>query len=235
MSGEISAGTKVPVPPDTSAQPWILDAVSERTRSKLLASAVARSFATGEILYLAGSPARSLLLVLEGRVRLLRESHGRTVFIHDEERGGCLGEVPLFAGETYPATAMAAEPTRCLVLQRDALLEVLRTEPELALVLLARLAGRVRHLVDRLERNTSQSVLGRLAEYLLVRSGASPGRAFTLGASQQQAAEELGTVRELVVRGLRTLRDRGAIAALGGGRYSVADEALLRQIASNDD
>jgi hypothetical protein len=35
----------------------------------------------------------------------------------------------------------------------------------------------VRHLVERLDRNASQSVLGRLAEYLLVRSAASPAGA----------------------------------------------------------
>jgi hypothetical protein len=86
-------------------------------------------------------------------------------------------------------------------------------EPQFAVAVLARLAARVRHLVDRLDRNTSHSTLGRLAEHLLARSETSRGRTFTLGASQEQAAEELGTVRELVVRGLRTLRDRGAIGS----------------------
>jgi CRP/FNR family transcriptional regulator len=212
----------------------LLGAVSQRARSALLASAVERRFATDEVLYLAGDPAWSIYLVLDGRVRLVRDRHGRTTFIHDEERGGCLGEVPLFEGTTYPATAIAAEPTRCLVLHRDAILGALGTEPELALALLARLAARVRHLVERLDRHASQSTVARLAEHLLARAAASRGRGFTLDVSQQQAAEELGTVRELVVRGLRVLRDRGAIVALGSGRYSVADQALLRRIASGE-
>lgn len=235
MSTEPAAGTKVPPSQTGSAHPWIPDTLNQRARAALLSSAVERSFVAGEVLYLAGSPAYSLFLVLEGRVRLLRESNGRTLLIHEEERGGCLGEVPLFEGTTYPATAIAAEPTRCLVLRREAILEMVRTEPELAFVVLARLAARVRHLVQRLERNTSHSTLGRLAEHLLARSEACRGRAFTLGSSQQRVAEELGTVRELVVRGLRALRDRGAIVALGGGRYSVADEGLLRRIASGED
>jgi CRP-like cAMP-binding protein len=235
MSTGLDAGTEVPQPEPASGHPWILDALGPRARAALLALSVERGFAVGEILYLAGSPAQSLYLVLDGRVRLLRESHGRTILIHDEERGGCLGEVPLFEGGTYPATAMAAEPTRCLVLHRDAILEIVRREPEFAVAVLARLASRVRHLIDRLDRNTTRSTLGRLAEHLLARSASGRGRSFTLGASQQHAAEELGTVRELVVRGLRTLRDRGAIVARGGGRYSVADDALLRRIASGDD
>jgi CRP-like cAMP-binding protein len=234
MSAILGTGTKVPPPQQASVHPWILDALSPRARAALLAASVERRFTVGEVLYLASSPARSLYLVLEGRVRLLRESHGRTILIHDEEPGGCLGEVPLFEGGSYPATATAAEPTRCLVLHRDAILETVRREPEFALAVLGRLASRVRLLIDRLDRNTTQPTLGRLAAHLLMRSMSSRGRSFTLGASQQQTAEELGTVRELVVRGLRTLRDRGAIEARGGGRYSVADEALLRRIASGD-
>ncbi len=66
---------------------------------------------------------------------------------------------------------------------------------------------------ERLDRNASRTTLGRLAAHLLARAAASEGRAFTLGASQQQAAEELGTVRELVVCGLRVLRERGVIVA----------------------
>ena len=233
MSRDRLAGTKVS-PIRGTTQPWILDAVGERARAALLAAAAERSFGTNEILYLAGSPARCLYLVLEGRVRLLRESHGRTTYIHDESQGGCLGEVPLFEGTTYPATAMASEPTRCLVLHRDAILDTIRTEPELALALLTRLAGRVRQLVERLDRNSSHSTLARLAQHLLDRSAASRRRAFTLGVSQQQVAEELGTVRELVVRGLRVLREQGAIEALGGGRYSIVDEGILHRIASTE-
>jgi CRP/FNR family transcriptional regulator len=209
--------------------------LSERARTVLLASSVERRVAAGELLYLAGSPASSLYLVLEGRVRLLRESHGRTILVHFEESGGTLGDVPLFEGTTYPATAMAAEPTRVLVVPRDVILSAIQAEPAFALAVLARLAARVRYLVDLLDRNTSHSILARLAEHLVARSTAARGSSFTLGASQQQVAEELATVRELVVRGLRTLRDRGAIVARGGGRYSVADLELLRRIASGDD
>lgn len=234
MSRERLAGTKVSPVQTGDAHPWILGALGDRARSALLAAAVERSFATNEVLYLAGSPAQLLYLVVEGRVRLVRESGGRTIYIHDEQRGGCLGEVPLFEGTTYPATAMASEPTRCMVLQRDSILAVVREEPELALAILARLAARVRQLVERIDRNTSRSTLGRLAEHLLARSTASRGRAFTLGSSQRQVAEELGTVRELVVRGLRELRDQGAIEALGSGRYVVVDEALLQRIAPAD-
>ena len=108
----------------------------------------------------------------------------------------------------------------------------IHNNPDLALAILARLAARVRFLVDKLDRTANQSTLGRLAELILARAESAHGKSFTLGATQQQAAEEIGTVRELVVRGLRTLRDRGAIESRGGGRYIVMNEALLREIAT---
>ena len=210
---------------------WPIAGLLAPERAALLANATERRFATGEVLYLAGSPAQLLYLILEGRVRLLRGHRGRTVFIHDEGPGGVLGEVPLFEGTTYPATAVASVPTRCLVLRREAILDALRIHPDLALAILARLAARVRFLVEKIDSATTQSTLGRLAELLLTRAAAANGKSFTLGITQQQAAEEIGTVRELVVRGLKTLREQGAIEARGGGRYAVRDEMMLRAIA----
>ncbi len=230
MSAPPRAGTKVPRP-DPVDHPWPLATLPPAVRQSLLSSGTRREFATGDVLYRAGARADSLYLVLEGRVRLVREQHARTVYIHDEGPGGALGEVPLFEGTTYPATAVAAEPTRCLVFAREAILAALHRHPELAMAMLARLAARVRLLVEKLDQTSSQSILARLAALLVARASAARGRTFTLGGTQQQAAEEIGTVRELVVRSLRTLRDRGAIEAQGGGRYVVLDGAMLRRIA----
>src|SRR4051812_27288894 len=81
--------------------------------------ATERTFASDEVLFSVGSPSKGLYVVLEGKVRVLRAGDGRQHVVHTEVVGGTLGEVPLFDGGTYPATAVAAEPTRCLVLDRD--------------------------------------------------------------------------------------------------------------------
>ena len=112
------AGTKVSHRSAPRTHPWLLGALSDAARAALLRAGVERHYAPDEVLYLAGSPAGIVYLVLDGCVRLVRESNGRPLFIHDEPSGGCLGEVPVFEGTTYPATALAAEPTRCLLLPR---------------------------------------------------------------------------------------------------------------------
>jgi CRP-like cAMP-binding protein len=87
--------------------------------------------------------------------------------------------------------------------------------------------------VERADARVARPTRARLAALLLVRHAASGGRAFALARTQQEAAEELGTVRELVVRGLRALRAAGTIRAVGGGRYVVTDEARLRAEAGD--
>jgi len=231
MSLNTDNGTGVPLVHDNHEHTWPLAGMPADIRRALFSRATERSFAPDEVIYLAGTPAQSIYLISEGSVRLVREREGRTIHIHDEHAGGVLGEVPLFEGTTYPATAIASENTRCLVLRREAIHEVIRAYPDLSLAILTRLAGRVRMLVNKLERNASQPTVARLAELVLARARECAGEPFTLGSSQEKAAEEIGTVRELVVRGLRTLREHGAIDALGGGRYSVKDADLLKRIA----
>ena len=224
-------GTKVSLVHDSIEHTWPLAGMPGEIRRALFSRAAERSYGAEDVIYLAGTPAQSIYLINEGTVRLVRERDGRTIHIHDERPGGVLGEVPLFEGTTYPATAIASEPTRCLVLRREAIHDAIRAHPDLALAILTRLAARVRMLVNKIERNASQPTVARLAELVLARARAHNGDPFTLGASQEKAAEEIGTVRELVVRGLRTLREQGAIDALGGGRYAVRDADLLKRIA----
>ncbi|HET9983907.1 MAG TPA: Crp/Fnr family transcriptional regulator [Longimicrobiales bacterium] len=200
-------------------------------RRELAARAVLRRFAAGEVLWLAGSAPRGLFVILEGRVRVVRSPGGRTHHVHVEGPGGTLGEVPLFDDGVTPASAIAAEATTCVVFGRDALHAAIAADPGLAFALLRRLSARVRQLVERLDRLAAQSVPARLAGLVLARHAAAAGGPFALGATQSEIAEELGTVREVVVRALRRLREDGTLGSAGRGRFRVLDERRLRALA----
>lgn len=209
-----------------SAVPW-LSGVSAAGRRELAARSVTRRFDSEAVLWRRGDEPRGLFIVLEGAVRVVRGSGGRQYVLHREGPGGTLGEVPLFGGGTYPATVIAEEPTECLVFSLQALEAAIAQDPRLAILLLGRLAGRVRELANRLDRVTTQPVAQRLAAYLL-RRHEEAGGPFSLGQSQTKVAEDLGTVREVVVRELRALVANGTIRRAGSARYSVANEPALR-------
>jgi len=196
----------------------------------IAAHASERDFSVDEVLFSAGSPSKGLFVVLEGRVRVVRAGDGRQHVVHTETVGGTLGEVPLFDGGTYPATAIAAEATRCLVLDRDAIRGAIKASPDVAFLFLGRLAARVRTLVDRLDDRSARSVMARLAEFLLARPSRSESATISLGMTQTALAEELGTVREVVVRALRELVQRKLIASRGQGQYEIVDRGALERL-----
>lgn len=190
------------------------------------------SYAPGEVIFLAGSEPRGWFVVLDGLVRVVQGSGDRQHVVHSERAGGTLGEVPLFTGEPHPATAIAAEPTRCAHFDRKSLEAAIGACPEIAFVMMRRLALRTHALVHRLNERSARSVRARLVEFLLERSEQSTRSIFSTGMTQQALAEELGTVREVVSREVRRLVADGLIVSHGGGRYEIVDMAAMRREAS---
>jgi CRP/FNR family transcriptional regulator len=201
-------------------------------RRVLATKAVVRRYATGEALWAAGDPVSSLAIVLEGRVRVVREGRGRQHVLHTEGPGGTLGEVPLFTRGPAPASAIAAAPTRCLLLTRDTIEAAIAAEPAVAWLLLGQLAERVRILVARVDRLALESATTRLASVVLAEVERSDRDVITLGMTQAALAAELGTVREVVVRALRALREAGIVEPAGRGLLRVSDRARLRVLVA---
>jgi len=223
-------------------RPHVLEGLTAVGRETLLAQSVEKRFSTGDILWSAGDRSEGITLVLEGKVRIVRGSGGRQLVIHSGEPGATLGEVPFFTGGCYPATAIAAEPTRCLFLTHAAVTRAMAADPRLAFFFLKRLSSRVQSLVDRVDQITVNNVQTRLARFILerhqsaraaARSRSHPrnGVAFSLGMTQTALAEEIGTVREVVVRALRGLRQLGAIESTGDGKHRVSNLPLLERLA----
>lgn len=185
-----------------------------------------------QVIFRRGDAAYGMVLILSGRVRVVRERNGRRQVLHVEEAGGTLGEVPLFDGGPMPASAVAVEATEGVVLSPELVRAVVASDPALALVMLARMAKRVRTMADRLERMTLHGVGMRLAAALLERARRAPGHPLSLGMSQEQFAEELGTVREVLVRELRGLVQAGILAPLGSGRYELQEPEALGRLAA---
>lgn len=201
-----------------------------------LASAPRVKYRRSQTLWTAGDEARALAVILSGRVRVVRafslgRSAGRQYALHTEVAGGTLGEVPFFAGGSFPATAIAVEPTTCLMIDRSTLARAVAADPDLALRWLERLARRVRQLIERLEDQTERTVQQRVAALLLERHAAAAGTPFTLGSTQADVAEELGTAREVLVRALRHLREAGYVHSPARGRFVVTDARALARLA----
>ena len=209
--------------------------VESRGWSTLGRASHVATLSAGSVLWRAGAPATHLFVVLSGRVRIVRSHRGRQHLVHVARPGDSIGEVPVLDGAGYPATAIAAEPTECLAMPADLVLELLERDGALARIFLQRLANRVRVLVDRLAGQTLGDVRSRLAGSLVGLAVAQESDTIRLPRPQAEWAEDLGTVRETLAREIGRLVERGVVAREGRGRIRVVDAGTLEAIALGRD
>lgn len=230
---EVPTRTTLPISVDElRAKVTALEAVPDATLRRIAALAIERRYTKETTLYRAGDPADGLYIVLAGRVRVSRESVAHVELLHAENVGGVLGEIPVFGGGPFPATATAQTTTRCAHLPLAAVERLLTDDPAFVRFALARLAERSRALLSRIDALTATTITARVADYVLARAREASGAPFALGISQEELAAELGTAREVIVRALRALVDAGAITRSGRSRFTVANAALLRTMAT---
>ena len=195
-----------------------------------------RALRRGERAFEAGDACRGLLVVAEGAVEMRQVSpRGREQVLHAEGAGATLGEAPLFDGQGYIASAVAAEPTRLVLVPREAVLDLCRRHPAVALSMLEAMAKRVRRFAGLVEDLAFRQVTERLARHLEASSAASgvpvsPGTVVDLTLTQEQLAARLGTVRELVSRALAQLERAGAIKRSRSG-VVIRDPGRLAEAA----
>jgi CRP/FNR family transcriptional regulator len=218
---------------ETLSRAPLIGNLSLAARRVLATKAVVRRYAAGATLWRAGERVNSMAIVLDGQVRVVREGCGRRHVLHSEGPGGTLGEVPLFTGGPAPGTAVAAAPTRCLLLTRETIEAAIVAEPAVAWMLLGRLAERVRTLVERVDRLALDNATTRLAALVLEEADQTASDVITLGMTQAALAEELGTVREVTVRALRALRQAGLVESAGRGRLRVINRTGLRLLIAD--
>jgi CRP/FNR family transcriptional regulator len=151
--------------------------------------------------------------------------------LHTETAGGVLGEIPVFGDGSFPATATALDQTQCVHVPKAVIERLLESEPSFARFALRRMAIRARSLLARIDDLTATTLTSRLAAYIADCAAKSETPVFTLGVTQAQLARELGTAREVVVRGLAALVASGAIARAGRSRFLVRRLPTLRSIA----
>jgi len=118
-----------------------------------------RDYEPGATIFREGEPGSFLGLLVEGEVRIFKETDARqTRTVAVENRSRAVGEMALIDGEPRSASCIAVKRTRLLVLTRDQFDRLGHERPVLAL----KLALRIARLISRRLRMTS----GRLVDHL---------------------------------------------------------------------
>ena len=209
------------------------------TTQRLLSGARLVQVPAGALTQREGEQAEHLDLVVDGLVRaFVTAPDGRTLTVRYCRCGALIGAVSMYAsGFRMPAGIQAVVDARLLRFSPDVVRRTARQEPSVAEALLGELADRAVTYVHEITGSAFSSVRQRVARHLLdlaageprVRIGAAAAPALTVPVSQRQLAESVGTVREVVVRVLRDLREAGVICTRPD-RIDILDPIRLSRL-----
>lgn len=207
-------------------------ALDDSELSSLAARCGIRPYAAGESLFSEGEPCKGLYIVVSGRIRIFKtSSSGREQVLAIEGPGASVAELPVFDGGPYPASGSALETSELLFVSRADLRAICLEKPQVALKILQVVGSRLRRLVGIIEELSFTTVRHRLISWLLRQAGSQPS--FTLAASHQELAAQIGTVRELVSRNLARLQAQSFIE-MNGREIRILDrEGLEADLASS--
>jgi len=191
--------------------------------------AIRRTYTPDEMIFLAGEPCQTVYFIAEGSVRVYRlSSEGRKQVLALLNPGQAFNTVPPFLPEAIsPSSAEAATAVTLYAVTRGDFLRLMRSCPDLAMIILQDFATRLAHLTDLVEDLALHTVRGRLARFLLDQA---TGNAVVRRWTQDEVAEQLGTVRDVIGRSLRAFADAGLIR-VERGRIVLLDRADLEEEA----
>jgi len=201
---------------------------------ELLDGAVRTKLPAGSTAHWAHDEDQYFELVVTGVIRVfVTAPDGRTMTIRYCRSGELLGAVSLFSGEfAEPATKQALVDTQLLMISPQKVRALARRDLSVAGALLVELSERVRNFVNEIPGTAFATVRQRVARQLLDLASTHHdddlSGELAVRISQQELAAAVGTVREVVVRALRQLRDTGAVRT-ERNRIVLVDPAQLTE------
>jgi CRP/FNR family transcriptional regulator len=193
---------------------------------RLLAASQWVSVPAGTVLFDAHQPCRGFPLLLEGAVRVFKSTpNGREILLYRVEPGdGCVLSGGCLLGQTdYAATGIAESDVNLLLVAPDPFKELLLEHEPFRRFVFALYGNRLAEVMDLVEAVAFRKLDQRLAQ-LLVHRGP------LVHETHQKLADELGSVREIVSRLLRSFESRGWVK-LERERVSVLDPKALAELA----
>jgi CRP/FNR family cyclic AMP-dependent transcriptional regulator len=190
---------------------------------ELLAGSARVVVPAGSVTHWEGEPGPHLELVVSGVVRVfVTAPDGRTMTVRYCRPGALIGVMSLFAtGFAMPATTQALVDAEVLRVSATVARGLATRDLRVARAFLGELSERALGFVYEIPGSAFATVRQRVARHLLdlasARIGGRPGsdhragRELVAQVSQQELASAVGTVREVVVRVLRELRQDGVV------------------------
>ncbi len=178
---------------------------------------------TGEIIFQESSACQFYYQLVTGTVKWYNVDEEGKEFIQTIiETGECFGEIPLFDGGLYAATAIAEEPTMLIRLSKSSFLQLLKENPTIHFSFTKLLAKRIRFkflLLKSLALQAPEARIATLLNYLKKENKNFCSECHQLNLTRQQIADMTGLRVETVIRTIRSMHEKGVLTIDKGKVY----------------
>lgn len=185
--------------------------------------AMYKKYNAGEVIFKEGSYCSFYHQIISGRVLWLSINQEGKEFLQElVEPGGCVGEMPLFDGGAYAATAIAENEVVILRLHQNSFHQLLKENTDIHFVFSKLLASRVRFKFFMLKEVTChdpESRIKSLLKYLQQSNHNICSRCHMVKLTRQQIADMTGLRVETVIRAMRQMNEKGEVKIEKGKVY----------------
>ena len=170
--------------------------------------------------------------VLDGLARTYLSDHsGRQLTVRYVRAGDIVGNVSGVDAERVPLSVAAVTDCVLIEIEVGTLLHLVNTDPRVGAALVNEITNRLQDSYAALGANSLGTMRERVAWHLLDQVLPAPGGGrLIVDLTQQQLADSVGSVREVVARVLRDLRDAGLVTTTNH-RIEIVDPVNLAAIA----
>lgn len=191
-----------------------------------------RTFRRGQILFIAGDPGDTVIVVLSGRVKVVvRSADGGELTLAVIGPGGTFGELGVADGGPRSADAETLEECRLLFVPREIIQDICGRELTAQNALLRSIAANLRRLTEAASDLVFLDLPRRVAKVLLSQPRGEDGLIWP-PVSQEELAHQVAGSRPSVNATLRGFERRGWIQ-MRGRAVTVTQAAALTRFAES--
>jgi CRP/FNR family transcriptional regulator len=199
----------------------------------LLEGAIRISVPPGALVYRDEESPR-VLIVIDGLLRVfLRSADGRQLTVRYVRSGDVIG-LALVLGGPGPTSVQAVTTASVAALRIDTLRSMLASDPHVAQACAEELTRQLYRVLGDLSEQAFRPVRLRIIRHLLDLSVPGSRRHLVVRATQQELADSVGSVREVVTRTLRRLREEGKLETSRDEIVLLDPVALGEELSERD-
>jgi CRP-like cAMP-binding protein len=203
--------------------------VSERDK---LYEKFGKSLPKGTVIFTEGESGHEMYIIHEGKVKITKRVRAMETILAELDRGDFFGEMAILEKEVRSATATTATDVRLLVIDEKTFESTIRTNPDVAIRIMRKMAERIRDADHRIEnlfiKDTTSKIVDMIGKFA-AKEGRQTAKGIVVELSTSDLAGLVGLEVDKTRRVVENLAKKNFLA-VAGDTVTIKNPESLRKI-----